>query len=598
MPALLLALALAWITGFSTNLTGYWAVQATFTTPPSCGLDVRLFHLWADSASASAIASWIFLLCCYSALLTLLCLLLAANLLDGREQPQLETRSLRTAWIVAGGLTICMSAVRLHILTTVLPQQTPQRFFGAVAGGVMMSYWLFVPWMVIFLLQQSARMKKTAVLLLAVYAGSLLLAAIVGSAADVFSLRRLYAAIALCHLASLALAITAGLVASYRQGSTLHQGFRASALSLLLLLGFGLLQHGAYQRCLHAGSSPTKSSQQSQTARMGGVVKEPPIRVIRHVRATMDSIVIASGAFWYQGASPFLTISYAGWLRRSGLVDGGCLACALALSAWVLTRRRARDTLAYARLNMTWFTHTLSGLRELNPILWLWMRSPQLRAAQWGWCLLVLVGEWVVIASDPDHDPVLAGEWQLLFLTPLLMGFSWSAASSFAEEKRSGALELLLVLPVAPIDIINSRWHSLLWEFAPACFLLGINAFFQLHGQSSGLANLLLPFAYCLPALLLFIPIAGMNLSLRQPNGMRAWLSLLLGLSALLLVTMGLPWFLNRLTGVVNPALKPPSAGLFSLLSVGVAYGLYGDLERVLVRRPWCAASSSVEPNP
>ena len=60
----------------------------------------------------------------------------------------------------------------------------------------------------------------------------------------------------------------------------------------------------------------------------------------------------------------------------------------------------------------------------------------------------------------------------LLFLT-IVAGMTFAGVNSFAEEKRSGALELILVTPIPINQIILGRVRGVWEQFLPAALILG-----------------------------------------------------------------------------------------------------------------------------
>jgi len=100
-----------------------------------------------------------------------------------------------------------------------------------------------------------------------------------------------------------------------------------------------------------------------------------------------------------------------------------------------------------------------------NPLLWLQHRTVAAALTRWGW-LAVVLGIWLLSLTD------------LVFtlgstVAPLVLlgGMVFSAAGGFRVERENGTLELLLVTPLSPGQLLQSRCLSHLREFVPPVLL-------------------------------------------------------------------------------------------------------------------------------
>jgi ABC-type transport system involved in multi-copper enzyme maturation permease subunit len=181
-----------------------------------------------------------------------------------------------------------------------------------------------------------------------------------------------------------------------------------------------------------------------------------------------------------------------------------------------------------------WFARRMGRVLDRNPIVWLQQYSWKARLIKWVLCLAV-----VVIA------PVLLGfnnPWYfrdnvepLLFLT-IVAGMTFAGVNSFAEEKSSGALELILVTPIPIRQIILGRVRGVWEQFLPAALILGTLdsvLALDLHAGWRGEGSLqyivsLLPF-FCV---FLTLPVFALYSTLRVKNQIAAlaltWFLLLL----------------------------------------------------------------------
>jgi ABC-type transport system involved in cytochrome c biogenesis permease component len=162
-------------------------------------------------------------------------------------------------------------------------------------------------------------------------------------------------------------------------------------------------------------------------------------------------------------------------------------ACLLA-AFWITPRSwRQRDTSRPARsfgdfsrvlvagpaaARKEWRTRRLDS----NPYSWIAMRSR--RANLWFWTLLLAlaagwgVGFWRFGASDWLEMPVcvLSG---LAFQLCVKLSLARNAAERFVEDRRAGAMELILSTPLTPREIIAGQWAALRLYFGgPVVFML------------------------------------------------------------------------------------------------------------------------------
>jgi ABC-type Na+ efflux pump permease subunit len=112
------------------------------------------------------------------------------------------------------------------------------------------------------------------------------------------------------------------------------------------------------------------------------------------------------------------------------------------------------------------FQRKMQRTLDWNPIAWLQQYSWKARTSKWGLCLVFLLIEL------PFHNWTAREEAQLPLL--LLLGgiYIFVGVSSFLEEKRSGALELLLITPFSVNKLIFGRSWGLWKQFLPAALVL------------------------------------------------------------------------------------------------------------------------------
>ncbi|MGA3180067.1 MAG: hypothetical protein ABSF38_06985 [Verrucomicrobiota bacterium] len=110
------------------------------------------------------------------------------------------------------------------------------------------------------------------------------------------------------------------------------------------------------------------------------------------------------------------------------------------------------------------FARQMRRTLEWNPIAWLQQYSWKARVSKWGLCLLFVLLECAETTGSPSE--ILQGQSLLLLI--LAATFTFVGVNGFLTEKKNGALELLLVTPLSPNQIIFGRVWGLWQQFLPA----------------------------------------------------------------------------------------------------------------------------------
>ena len=106
---------------------------------------------------------------------------------------------------------------------------------------------------------------------------------------------------------------------------------------------------------------------------------------------------------------------------------------------------------------------------DLDPVLWRQTSTWGARLTLFGWLGLTMVLASQAVIHDGYADAA-AGQW--LGRRLLLVGMAFAAAASFRDEKGNGGLELLLVTPLSPADLVDGRLRGLARQFGPAAAVL------------------------------------------------------------------------------------------------------------------------------
>jgi ABC-type Na+ efflux pump permease subunit len=114
------------------------------------------------------------------------------------------------------------------------------------------------------------------------------------------------------------------------------------------------------------------------------------------------------------------------------------------------------------------FRREMQRTLDWNPIAWLQQYSWKARMTKWGLCLAFVLFIWAIDNGSQDE---LGAAARALLLT-LAGVYTFVGVSGFLEEKRNGALELLLVTPISVNKLIFGRVWGLWKQFLPASLVL------------------------------------------------------------------------------------------------------------------------------
>jgi len=117
-----------------------------------------------------------------------------------------------------------------------------------------------------------------------------------------------------------------------------------------------------------------------------------------------------------------------------------------------------------------WFARRMRSAMERNPVVWLQQYSWKSRVSKWGLCLLFLILECGVIDSN-SPDSIEGMTFMLILI--LAAAYTYAGVNGFLQEKKTGALELILVSPISVKQIIFGRALGLWKQFIPAALVLG-----------------------------------------------------------------------------------------------------------------------------
>lgn len=117
-----------------------------------------------------------------------------------------------------------------------------------------------------------------------------------------------------------------------------------------------------------------------------------------------------------------------------------------------------------------WLAGRMHRALDRNPIVWLQQFSWKARVTKWGLCLVFVYLDCVMISNVNLGDIVGT---QCILVGVLAVVFTFVGVNSFLDEKRNGALELILVTPLSVNQIIWGRVWGLWKQFLPAALIIG-----------------------------------------------------------------------------------------------------------------------------
>jgi ABC-type Na+ efflux pump permease subunit len=214
-------------------------------------------------------------------------------------------------------------------------------------------------------------------------------------------------------------------------------------------------------------------------------------------------------------------------------------------------------------------------------VAWLQEYSWTARLTKWGWCLLLLVAEFVVFL---DWSEPTIRTWQPILTMAIALGIAFSAANSFRRERQTGLLEIMLVTPLSVRRLIGGRLWGIFCHYFPALAVLTVcwigYHLLENRPYDFGLLPLVVPNPVAFAALML----VGLYVSLTRLNLLLAWALAWAGAFILpVLITLALSRFAGMGTAM--------SLVLISLLQLSLMTIAWVLLDRAMRQRTFTLAA-------
>jgi ABC-type transport system involved in multi-copper enzyme maturation permease subunit len=197
-------------------------------------------------------------------------------------------------------------------------------------------------------------------------------------------------------------------------------------------------------------------------------------------------------AFGFSGSKAYKTGAGRYWISIGFTVGVGILGVALASwhlpRSWQETDARSGRRGISAWLNRLRFPTEGSVLRfrrsilDLNPITWLTARHWMRRWLPWAFLgLVTTLALWMGSRNDGDWwDVEVSFALSAFVHTVLKLWMANEAPRQFLEDRRTGAMELLLSTPLTTAEILNGHWRALHRQFlGPMALVLLVDFFWM-----------------------------------------------------------------------------------------------------------------------
>lgn len=197
-------------------------------------------------------------------------------------------------------------------------------------------------------------------------------------------------------------------------------------------------------------------------------------------------------------------------------------------------RERFQTTFTRERYAASWLRRGQRRQLDRNPVTWMQGRRWSHRLTKWGW-LLFVVALITLATFDRGYGfletVIMTSGWIGGFMLFSLLLLS---SGNLQADRDSGALELLLVTPLTPVELARGRLAGFRRSFLPAATLVAFAFwYYALLDYQSGWSHER-PFQFYAPtlavslffgALLWFMPMIGLCFSLNRPGLMAASLN-------------------------------------------------------------------------
>jgi ABC-type Na+ efflux pump permease subunit len=214
------------------------------------------------------------------------------------------------------------------------------------------------------------------------------------------------------------------------------------------------------------------------------------------------------------------------------------------------------------------FRRKMQRTLDWNPIAWLQQYSWKARLGKWALCLAFLLAEYAggnASGSYREATPPI-----LLFIMAAI--YTFVGVGGFLEEKRSGALELILVTPLSVNKLIFGRVWGLWKQFLPAGLILAM--FFLCDDRSGDDFIDAVGVAFILACGFFSLPVFATYFALRVKNLMLA--------AVLTWIALWVPFYLVMQAGRLF--LDSDRLSLGFILAIFLSYATFALLACFLLR--------------
>jgi ABC-type transport system involved in multi-copper enzyme maturation permease subunit len=272
------------------------------------------------------------------------------------------------------------------------------------------------------------------------------------------------------NLIALAVALSAGLLASACSKEWIRTMILAEVFALVFFIAFRMglsISFEWYRDTFSIKAMPTVQRSYYTYAIYSSLEALRFLQSMAGLDMLRSYNLVSRGYLHWLSFLALLTLG--GWLWLSVVICVAALRIAKSWKEEPPSKRQLWLTQAFCvpRFWRRFFRRSMKKKLEHNPIIWLHNYAWSARLSKWGWLLVVIIVDLVLVIADL-YDYIV---YHSLILFLLVFAMSISIAGSFKQERSNGALELILVTSISERQLIWGRMLGFWRQFLPVGIL-------------------------------------------------------------------------------------------------------------------------------